>query len=190
MAHWIVRLSVALAAAFGTASFAQAEILIGASGPMTGSMAWFGEQMQQGIGMKIAELNATGGVLGEQVELLIVDDYCDPEQAIAAAEKLVEARVAAVIGHFCSGASIPASKVYAEAGILMISPYSSNPALTEQGFANVFRVCGRDTLQAAMVSDYLAERWRDQDIAIVHDGQAYGKGIAEEAARRLEAITV
>jgi branched-chain amino acid transport system substrate-binding protein len=97
----------------------------------------------------------------------------------------VEARVTAVIGHLCSGASIPASKIYAEAGILMILPYSSNPTLTDQGYANVFRVCGRDTLQAIMVSDYLAERWRDQDIAIVHDGEAYGKGIAEEALRRL-----
>jgi branched-chain amino acid transport system substrate-binding protein len=185
MAHCIVRLFVGLAAAFGTASFGHAEILIGASGPMTGSMAWFGEQMQQGMAMKVAELNAAGGVLGQQVELLIVDDYCDAEQAIAAAEKLVEARVVAVIGHLCSGASIPASAVYAEAGFLMISPYSSNPALTEQGFANVFRVCGRDTIQATMVADYLAERWGDQDIAIVHDGQAYGKGIAEEALRRL-----
>jgi branched-chain amino acid transport system substrate-binding protein len=97
----------------------------------------------------------------------------------------VEARVAAVIGHLCSGASIPASALYAEAGMLMISPYSSNPTLTEQGYANVFRVCGRDTIQATMVADYLAQRWGGQDIAIVHDGQAYGKGIAEEARRRL-----
>jgi branched-chain amino acid transport system substrate-binding protein len=148
-------------------------------------MAWFGEQMQQGMNMKIAELNATGGVLGQQVQLLMVDDYCNPEQAIAAAEKLVEARVAAVIGHLCSGASLPASKVYAKAGMLMISPYSSNPTLTEQGFANVFRVCGRDTLQASLVSDYLTKHWGGQDIAIVHDGQAYGKGVAEEALRRL-----
>ena len=135
--------------------------------------------------MKIAELNATGGVLGQRVELLLADDYCDPEQAIAAAEKLVEARVAAVIGHLCSGASIPASKVYAEAGMLMISPYSSNPTLTEQGLANVFRVCGRDTLQAALVSEYLGKHWGGEDIAIVHDGQAYGKGVAEEVLRRL-----
>ena len=69
--------------------------------------------------------------------------------------------------------------------MLMISPYSSNPTLTEQGYANVFRVCGRDTIQATMVADYLAQRWGGQDIAIVHDGQAYGKGIAEEARRRL-----
>ena len=121
-------------------------------------------------------------MLGQHVELLIVDDYCDPEQAIAAAEKLVAARVAAVIGHLCSGASIPASKIYADAGILMISPYSSNPTLTEQGLANVFRVCGRDTIQATMVADYLAERRGDQDIAIVHDGQAYGKRVAEDAS--------
>jgi branched-chain amino acid transport system substrate-binding protein len=174
-----------LGIALSTTPPARADILIGASGPMTGSMAWFGEQMQRGMDMKIAELNARGGVLGQRVELLIVDDYCDPEQAIAAAEKLVAARVAAVIGHLCSGASIPASKVYAETGTLMISPYSSNPTLTEQGFANVFRVCGRDTIQATMVSNHLAERWGDQDIAIVHDGQAYGKGIAEEALRRL-----
>jgi branched-chain amino acid transport system substrate-binding protein len=175
-----------LAIALGIAPAARADILIGASGPMTGGMAWFGEQMQRGMDMKLAELNAAGGVLGERVELLIVDDYCDPEQAIAAAEKLVAAGVAAVIGHLCSGASIPASKVYAAAGILMISPYSSNPTLTEQGFPNVFRVCGRDTIQATMVSDHLAERWGDQDIAIVHDGQAYGRGIAEEALRRLK----
>ncbi|HSA79217.1 MAG TPA: branched-chain amino acid ABC transporter substrate-binding protein [Geminicoccaceae bacterium] len=185
MKRLIAGLIVAFPAAFGAASLVHARILIGTSGPMTGSMAWFGEQMQQGMAKRVAELNATGGVLGQQVELLIVDDYCDPEQAIAAAGKLVEARVAAVIGHLCSGASIPASEVYAEAGILMISPYSSNPTLTEQGFANVFRVSGRDTIQAAMVSNYLAERWGDQDIAIVHDGQAYGKGIAEEARRRL-----
>ncbi len=185
MKRFGVRLIAAFVVAFGSGSLAHAEILIGAAGPVTGSMAWFGEQMQQGMDRKIAELNAAGGVLGEQVQLLLVDDYCDAEQAIAAAKKLVEARVAAVIGHLCSGASIPASKVYAEAGILMISPYSSNPMLTEQGLANVFRVCGRDTLQAALVSEYLAKHWDGDDIAIVHDGEAYGKGVAEEALRHL-----
>jgi branched-chain amino acid transport system substrate-binding protein len=185
MKHRTWKLLGILATTLATASPGRADILIGASGPMTGSMSWFGEQMQQGVAKKVAELNAAGGVLGQQVEITIVDDYCDPEQAIAAAKKLVEARVAAVIGRLCSGASIPASKIYADAGILMISPYSSNPTLTEQGFANVFRVCGRDTIQATLVSDYFAEHWGDRDIAIVHDGQAYGRGIAEEARRRL-----
>jgi branched-chain amino acid transport system substrate-binding protein len=85
MKHFLAHLIVAFGAALGTVSLAQAEILIGASGPVTGSMAWFGEQMQQGMDRKIAELNAAGGVLGQQVELLIVDDYCDAEQGIAAA---------------------------------------------------------------------------------------------------------
>jgi branched-chain amino acid transport system substrate-binding protein len=185
MRHRTWKLFGILSITFLIAAPARADIVIGASGPMTGTLAWFGEQMQQGMAMKIDELNATGGVLGQRVELLMVDDYCNPEQAVAAAKKLVDARVAAVIGHFCSGASIPASRVYAKTGILMISPYSTNPTLTEQGFANVFRVVGRDTLQATMVANYLAERWGDKDIAIVHDGQAYGKGIAEEALRRL-----
>jgi branched-chain amino acid transport system substrate-binding protein len=109
MKQFGVRLIAAFIVAFGSGSLAHAEILIGAAGPMTGSMAWFGEQMQQGLDEKIAELNAAGGVLGEQGELSIADDYCDSEQAIAAAKKLVDSRVAAVIGHLCSGASIPAS---------------------------------------------------------------------------------
>ena len=88
----------------------RAEILIGVPGPITGDMAWFGEQMQEGLGMAVAELNATGGVLGQSVQLLFVDDYCDAEQAVAAAHKLVAARVNVVIGNICSGAAIPASR--------------------------------------------------------------------------------
>jgi len=153
--------------------------------PMTGGMSWIGEQGERGTALAVADLNAAGGVLGEQVRAVIVDDFCEADQAVAAARKLVAEGVVFVAGHLCSGASIPASEVYAEAGILMISPSSTNPTLTEQGFTNVFRVCGRDSLQGIMAGDYLAERWGDQDIAIVHDGQAYGKGIAEVALRRL-----
>jgi branched-chain amino acid transport system substrate-binding protein len=171
---------IALVTPFAT----QAKILIGMPGPMTGGMAWFGEQMEQGTAMKIAELNAAAGVLGQPVELLVVDDYCDPEQAIAAARKLVEARVAAVIGHACSGAAIAASKIYEEAGLLLITGVAASK-LTEQGFRNVFRYLGRDTQQGTMAANYLAERWRAQQIAIVHDGGAFGKGVAEAARRRL-----
>jgi branched-chain amino acid transport system substrate-binding protein len=190
MKHSFAPLIVALAAAFGTASLARAEILIGVPGPMTGDLAWFGEQMQQGIGMKVAELNAAGGVLGERIELLLVDDYCDPEQAIAAAHKLVEKRVAAVIGHLCSGAAIPASKVYEAAGILFLGSPATNPKLTEQGFRTVFRIAGRDPVQGTMAANYLAKRWGEQNIAIVHDGGAYGLGVAEAAKRRLNELGV
>jgi branched-chain amino acid transport system substrate-binding protein len=157
---------------------------------MTGGMAWFGEQMQQGMAMKIAELNAAGGVLGQQVELLMVDDYCNPEQAIAAANKLVEARVGAVIGHFCSGAAIPASKIYEERGVLFISSGATNPKLTDQGFRSVFRLAGRDTAQGIMAADQLVENWGARHVAIVHDGQAYGVGVAEAAKQRLNQLGV
>jgi branched-chain amino acid transport system substrate-binding protein len=183
MTTWTGIALISLVAA-STISAAHAEILIGMPGPMTGGMAWFGEQMQEGIGMKVAELNEVGGVLGQQVELLPVDDYCDPEQAIAAAHKLAAAHVAAVIGHLCSGAAIPASKIYEQAGILLISG-ATNPKLTDQGFRTVFRITGRDTLQGTMAADHLVENWRAQNIAIVHDGQAYGLGVAEAARQRL-----
>ena len=95
---------------------ARADVLIGMAGPMTGTEAWFGEQMERGAALAVADLNAAGGVLGQQVQLITADDFCDPEQAVAAAGKLVSDRVVFVAGHFCSGASIPASEVYEAAG--------------------------------------------------------------------------
>src|SRR5262245_51392618 len=125
-------------------SSAGADVVIGVAGPMTGDRAWYGEQMQRGAELAVADINAAGGVLGQKVQLVAADDYCDPEQAIAAARKLVNQGVVFVVGHFCSGASIAASEVYAAAGVLEISPISSNPMLTELGRANVFRVAPRD----------------------------------------------
>jgi branched-chain amino acid transport system substrate-binding protein len=104
-----------------TTAPARADIVIGVPGPMTGGMAWIGEQGERGAGLAVANLNAAGGVLGEPVRILLVDDFCDADQALAAAKKLVAEEVALVAGHLCSGAAIPASKVYEEAGILMIS---------------------------------------------------------------------
>jgi branched-chain amino acid transport system substrate-binding protein len=184
MKHLVARLVAALLAAFCLGSLARAEILIGTPGPLTGGMAWFGEQMQEGIDMKVAELNESGGVLGQPVEILPVDDFCDPDQATAAARKLVAAHVVAVIGHLCSGAAIPASQIYEEAGILLISG-ATNPKLTDQGFRTVFRITGRDTLQGTMAADQLVQSWHAQNIAIVHDGQAYGVGVANAARQRL-----
>jgi branched-chain amino acid transport system substrate-binding protein len=189
MKHFFARLIVALSTAFGTAALGHAEILIGVPGALTGGEAWLGEQLLEGTGLKVAELNEAGGVLGQRIELLPVDDYCDPGQAVAAAHKLVAARVAAVIGHVCSGAAIPASKIYEEAGVLLIT-VSTNPKLTDQGFRTVFRVLGRDTQQGTMAANYLAERWGAQEIAIVHDGGAYGKGVAEATKHRLNELGV
>ena len=167
------------------ATTATAEILIGVAGPMTGKEAWYGAQVERGTAMAVADLNAAGGVLGEQVELITADDFCDPEQAVAAANKLVSDGVIFVVGHYCSGASIPASEIYEAAGVLMISPTSSNPMLTELGRANVFRVMYRDDAVGIVAGNYLADHWPDQKIAILHDDTVYGKGLAEETKKQL-----
>ena len=111
------------------------------------------------------------------------DDFCDPDQAVALARKLVSDGVVFVAGHLCSHSSIAAAKVYEEARILMISPGSASAKLTDEGGPNVFRVCGRDDQQGAMVGDYLAEHWADKEIAILDDGTTWGAGVANAVRR-------
>ncbi len=164
---------------------AAAEVLIATAAPISGRYAWMGEQYKRGVEMAVADLNAAGGVLGQPVRLIIGDDGCDGDQAVAVANKFASDGVVFVAGHFCSGASIPASKVYEETGILMISPSSTNPRLTDEGGANVFRVCGRDDQQGVVAGDYLADHFGDKKIAILHDRTAYGEGLAEETRKQL-----
>ncbi|HEX6111664.1 MAG TPA: branched-chain amino acid ABC transporter substrate-binding protein, partial [Geminicoccaceae bacterium] len=164
---------------------AGAEIPIATAGPMTGAYAWFGEQYQRGAGLAVADLNARGGVLGQEVELIVGDDFCDPDQAVALARKLVSDGVAFVAGHWCSHSAIPASKVYEEAGILMIAPGAISAKLTEEGRPNVFRVCGRDDRQGTKVADYLADHRSGKKIAILDDGTTFGTGLADGVQRRL-----
>jgi branched-chain amino acid transport system substrate-binding protein len=164
---------------------AGADVLIGVAGPMTGKNAWFGEQIQRGAEVAVADINAAGGLLGQQVQLTTADDFCDPEQAVAAAKKLVGEGVILVVGHYCSHSSIPASKVYEAAGVIMISPSSSNPLLTELGRANVFRVQTRDDAVGIVAGNYLADHWSGQEIAILHDNTTFGKGIADLTKEQL-----
>ena len=157
---------------------ADADIRIAVAGDMTGANAWFGEQYQRGTELAVADLNAQGGVLGQRVELIVGDDFCDPDQAVAVARKLVSDGVVFVAGHFCSHSSIAAAKVYEEAGILQIAPGSASAKLTDEGGPNVFRVCGRDDRQGTKVGDHLAEHWADKEIAVLDDGTAWGAGVA------------
>jgi branched-chain amino acid transport system substrate-binding protein len=187
MTHPTWKLFGILAVTLFIAAPGRAEIKIGMAGPLTGPNAWLGEQTQRGVDLAVADLNSAGGVLGQQVEVVTADDYCDGEQAVAAANKLVAAGVVLVAGHQCSGAAIPASEVYAAAGILMISNAATNPMLTERGLDNIFRVVGRDDQQGTIAGNYLSDRWGDKNIAIVHDGEAYGRGLAEETKKQLNA---
>ena len=180
-----VSLLAAVAMTLVGSTCAQAEILIATAGPFTGQNIFRGEQIQQGAEMAVADINARGGVLGQRVELTLADDACDPGQAVAVANKLVSDGVVFVAGHVCSHSSIPASQVYETAGVLMISPASTNPRLTDEGGDNVFRVCGRDDQQGKVAGDYLADHWGDKSIAILHDGSTYGKGLADETRKQL-----
>jgi branched-chain amino acid transport system substrate-binding protein len=169
---------------------AQAEILIATAAPMTGVYAWAGERFQRGTELAVEDLNAKGGVLGQNVELIVGDDFCDADQAVALARKFVSERVVLVAGHWCSHASIPASKIYEQAKILQIAPGSASAKLTDEGGPNVFRVCGRDDRQGIMVADYLAEHWAGKRIAILDDGTTWGEGVANGARQRLRERSV
>jgi branched-chain amino acid transport system substrate-binding protein len=178
--------AVGLVVTVATAAAARAEVLIGLVDIQTGRVATpIQDQQLQSAEMAVAKLNAAGGVLGQQVRMIVGDDACDGEQAVALAHKFVSEDVVFVTGHPCSDAAIPASLVYAAAGTLMISPLSTNPTLTERGLTNVFRVVGRDDVQGAVAGDYLADHWGDQQIAILHDGTVYVKGLADETKKQL-----
>ncbi len=162
-------------------------IVIGTAGPVTGQYAIFGDQLVRGATKAVADINAAGGVLGRQLVLEIGDDACEAKQAVAVANQMVNKGAVFMAGHFCSSTSIPASEVYSEEGILQISPASTNPVLTEQGFTNVFRTCGRDDQQGLVAGDFLTKHFGDKKIAILHDKTAYGKGLADETKKALNA---
>ena len=163
----------------------QAEIKVGIAGPLSGSNLTQGEQQEIGVQKAISHLNDKGGLLGEEIVAISVDDNCEPRQAKAVARQLVSEGVVFVAGHLCSACTLAVSKIYEEAGIIMISPASTNPKVTEEGGPNVFRVIGRDDQQGTIAGDYLADNYSKSKIAIIHDGQAYGLGLAEFTKRQL-----
>jgi branched-chain amino acid transport system substrate-binding protein len=163
----------------------EAEVRIGFANPLTGPYALSGHRNRVAVETAVHDLNRRGGVLGEQVQLVTVDDACGLEQTLVAARKLIAAGVRFVVGHLCSHSSLLAAGVYETADVLMISPDSTHPRLTEEGRGNVFRLVGRDDQQGQMAADLLAKRWAGKKIAILHDGTTYGEGLAAETRKRL-----
>lgn len=188
-----MRKDLALLAAVGalavTAGMARADIQIAAVGPITGSNAALGEQLKKGAEQAVADINAKGGVLGQKLVLSVGDDACDPKQAVSVASQMASKGVIFVAGHLCSGSSIPASAIYNEAGILQVTPGSTNPALTEdaakKGWNNIYRTCGRDDQQGKVAGAYLAQHYKGKKVAIIDDKSSYGKGLADETRKAL-----
>jgi branched-chain amino acid transport system substrate-binding protein len=172
---------VVLAAGLALSSAANAQIKLGVAGPVTGPNAAFGAQLKNGVEQAVEDINAAGGILGQKIELSVGDDVSDPKQGVSVANKFVGDGVTLVVGHFNSGVSIPASEVYAENGILAITPSATNPKLTERGLWNVFRTCGRDDQQGQLWADWIIANAKDKKIAVVHDKTTYGQGLADAA---------
>jgi branched-chain amino acid transport system substrate-binding protein len=166
---------------------AVAVIKIGHVAPLTGGIAHLGKDNENGARLAVEEINAAGGIkIGDKtfnLELVPEDDKADPKEGTVAAQKLVDAGVAAVVGHLNSGTSIPASKIYADANVTQISPSATNPKLTEQGFKTTFRVVANDNQQGAVLANYAAETLKAKTIAIVDDRTAYGQGLADVVER-------
>lgn len=169
-----------------TAPIVRAEIAIGVVGPMSGSFAIFGNQMVAGAGQAIADINANGGVRGEQLVLEVVDDRCDRKQAESVANQMVGRGVALVVGHLCSGASLVAAPIYRDAGIIQISPGARGAAYTDdRAGQGTFRLAGRDDRQGPVAGAYLANRFPDKRIAIVYDDTPYGTALAEATIKAM-----
>jgi branched-chain amino acid transport system substrate-binding protein len=176
---------VAAAVAFlaSTASAQDMVVKIGHVGPTSGSIAHLGKDNENGARMAIEDLNAKGVTIGgkkAKFELLAEDDGGDPKQGTAAAQKLVDAKVNGVIGHLNSGTSIPASKIYSDAGIPQISPSATNPKFTRNGYKTTFRVVADDVHLGGTLGRYAVKNLKGKSIAVIDDRTAYGQGVADE----------
>ncbi len=189
-----VKLNAVVAAAAlliaGAASAQDMVVKIGHVGPTSGGIAHLGKDNEMGARMAIDELNAKGVTIGGKkvkFELLAEDDAADPKQGTAVAQKLVDSKVNGVVGHLNSGTTIPASKIYSDAGIPQISPSATNPKYTRNGYKTAFRVVADDTHLGGTLGRYAVKELKGKSIAVIDDRTAYGQGVAEEFAKAVKA---
>jgi branched-chain amino acid transport system substrate-binding protein len=181
----------AAALMLGGAAHAQDLVVkIGHVGPTTGAIAHLGKDNENGARLAIKDLNAKGITIGGKKvkwELVAEDDAADPKQGTAAAQKLVDGKVNGVVGHLNSGTSIPASKIYSDAGIPQISPSATNPKYTRQGYKTTFRVVADDVHLGGTLGKYAVQQVKGKNIAVIDDRTAYGQGVADEFEKGVKA---
>ena len=166
------------AALFGTSAMAEDTIKVGIAGPLTGPVAQYGDMEFTGGEMAVEQINAAGGIKGKKLEAIKYDDSCDPKQAVAVANKVVNDGVKFVIGHLCSDSTLPSSDIYEDEGVLMITPAATAPKITERGYKLVFRTTGLDSDQGPTAANYITSVIKPKTIAVIHDKKQYGEGIA------------
>ena len=181
---------VAAATVLAFSAQAQTVVKIGHVGPISGAIAHLGKDNENGARLAIEDLNAKGISIGGakvKFELMAEDDAADPKQGAAAAQKLVDGKVNGVIGHLNSGTSIPASKIYSDAGIPQISPSATNPKFTRQGYKTTFRVVADDVHLGGTLGRYAVKTMKGKNIAVIDDRTAYGQGVADEFEKAVKA---
>ena len=167
-------------------SYSVETLKIAIAGPHTGAYAAFGEQFWKGAEQAVKHINDQGGVLGKKLEAVKADDACEPKQARNLANRIIDKDgVAAVVGHFCSSSTITASEIYFENNILMMTPASTNPQVTERGLKTIFRMCGRDDQQGIIAANFIVDKLKGKRVAIIHDKTTYGRGLADATKDQL-----
>jgi branched-chain amino acid transport system substrate-binding protein len=180
--------ALAIAATIASGAGAKAQVKFGVGAPLTGGSAAFGAQLKNGAEQAVEDINAAGGILGQKLLLAVGDDRADPKEGVSVANKFAADGVKFVIGHFNSGVTIPASDVYQENGMLVITPGATNPRVTDRpGMWNVFRVCGRDDQQGGVAGAIIAAKFTGKRVAVIHDKTTYGQGLAEETRKAMNA---
>ncbi|MTI12759.1 branched-chain amino acid ABC transporter substrate-binding protein [Sansalvadorimonas verongulae] len=161
-------------------------IKIGLAGPVTGPVAQYGDMQFIGAKAAIEQINMAGGVNGKKLEGVVYDDACDPKQAVAVANKIVNDGIQYVVGHLCSSSTQPASDIYEDEGILMITAASTSPDITTRGYSLIFRTIGLDSMQGPTAARYILDTVKPENVAIIHDKQQYGEGLATSVRDELK----
>ncbi len=172
----------------GGASLVQAAdtVKIALAGPVTGPVAQYGDMQFVGAKMAVEQINRAGGVNGKQLEAVVYDDACDPKQAVAVANKIVNDDIRFVVGHLCSSSTQPASDIYEDEGVLMITAASTSPDITTRGYKMIFRTIGLDSMQGPTAARYIVGSVKPKRMAIIHDKQQYGEGLASSVKKEVE----